>query len=369
TILTKEHINNPSKIINIETLARPLPYKNDTVVEIPITQPGVYYVWGTFDGQSEIDRNNDPITVICSDIAPTILSFNGKAYPYALNASTGQPIKGVSVSINYQNSKTKSTIDLGVTDTDGTLERKDVESNGTMLFSRDNQIVSCTTPYSYESDENADFYQSASIYTSLPIYHHGDSVQWSIVVFSSRRDEHRLDTNTEVCVKLFDANYSLIDSVNVTTDNSGRACGCFKLPDEGLSGNYKITVNDDEDDDLDGIYFKVNDYKLPTFTATISSFKRGLNPDSIFTVTCEAKTYSGFPVADARVSVELADAELYSWDFAHNDKPFWTTDTVTDSNGRISITIPQAIFDLSPSESDGFNISFDITSPSGETRS
>ncbi len=364
--LTKELLSNPSKVINIETATRPLPFKNDTVVEIPITQPGVYYVWGTYDALSEKDsRNNYPITVICSDIAPTIISYDGIAYPYALNATTGQPVKGVS--ITQRNNNSDQLKNLGITNAEGTVKQNQIKSEGTMLFSLDNQIVSCTPAYSYKSTHIDNFYQSAAIFTSLPLYHHGDNVQWSLILYSSRRYEHHLDTNTDVCVKLFDANHSLIDSIKVTTDNSGRASGCTKLPDDGLSGNYTITVFDNEDDEIDNTYFKVNDYKLPTFTATVSSYKRDTNPDSIFTVTCQAKTYSGFPVAGARVSVELADAELYSWYYARNDRPFWTTDTVTDTNGNISITIPQHLFDLSPSDSDGFRISFDVTSQSGET--
>ncbi len=368
--LTKELAANPLKTVSIANDYRPRPFYNDTTIEIPLTEPGIYYAWCTYDS---IKNQNDlrAVSVICSDITPVSISHNGKIYPYALNSFDGQPLKGVSISqYNYRDMTPRL---CGVTNNDGTISGATLDRPSMLLYTLGNQSLVHSPVYTteYGKDQSR---SSLKLFTSLPLYHHGDSVQWCVMAYSSNKDgDYHLDSNKMIVVKILDPNNNPISSSNVTTDSSGRATGSIKLPDEGLSGNYRITAeyyNRKENKSFTYESFKVNDYKLPTFTVAVTSVsKNSINPDSTVTINCQAKTYSGFPVADARISVELADAELFSWYYSRSSNPFWTTDTVTDSNGTISITIPQAIFDLSPSESDGFNISFDITSPSGETHS
>lgn len=340
---------------------RPKPYTADTTVTITLSAPGRYFVWAEIEGVPEQKDRFD--TLLCTDIAPVSFGFDGNVYPYAVNSFTGRPMQGVQVSgMTYGNRKYSG---LGVTGPDGTLA-KPVSAYSRLMLGKDGQSISFNPPWTYQKQPDTRWHTQVSVFTSLPLYHHGDSVEWAIVAYRSLDGRHELMTDKEFLVKIFDANDEPVDSVMVTTDASGRAEGVTKLPDDGLSGRYNVSIFDGKTSCGWG-GFMVNDYKLPTFTVAVTDVRRSANPDSAVVITCKAETYSLMPLGGAKVAVELSEMPRYWWGSA--ERPFWSTDTVTRADGTLQLVLPRELLDLSPKGYGYYQVTFNVTSAGGETRS
>ena len=113
-----------------------------------------------------------------------------------------------------------------------------------------------------------------------------------------------------IAVELRDANYQPVDTLVLTTDLWGRAEGSFTLPSSGLTGNYQLRAGEAQ-----GVRtsfsngqtsVQVSDYKLPTFVVEKTAVGRPASVTQPATVDGVATTYSGFPVAEAKVKASLS---------------------------------------------------------------
>lgn len=363
---TANVVENPTVSIPVE-IADPgrLPFNADTVVPITLPAPGIYYAWITVEG----DNNSTPDPqrtlyndIICADFTPVTMTLDGTCYPYALDSRNGAPLPGVAISASKRNDK--AYLPLGKTNNEGTLDKPATGFNR-FRFTKGDQILG-NAAYTYRHGEDEES-TNARCFTSLPLYHHGDSLQWAIVAYRSTADASRQLPNKSLTIKFKDANYETFLTDTVTTDATGRATGTIVLPAEGLSGSYSMTVYD-KGNSIATTHYTVNDYKMPTFTAAIDDVQRYSNPDSSVVVKCKAMTYSGFPVIDSRVDVTL-EAMRSSWWYSSTTIKFWSTATSTDKDGIARIILPDSLLKLSPIIGGTYRISFNVTSPAGETRS
>ena len=104
-----------------------------------------------------------------------------------------------------------------------------------------------------------------SCFTSLPLYHQGDTAAWSAVIYSTKGDTRKLAAHRTFSVIFRDANYMQIDTAIATTDEFGRIEGKFAIPTDRLTGNYSINIIGRFNRQVAKSSFMVSDYKLPTF--------------------------------------------------------------------------------------------------------
>lgn len=348
---------------NVKIEAGQMPFKADTTVNIPVGEPGRYYIWVEMKGKKTDtgEKINEMIT--CTDIAPVTVNYNNRAYLYAVSATDGRPLSAVSLLARENRGDTYSPI--GTTDADGNLAKLTIKPRTDIIMSQGNDTAWCYTPWSQSVVPDKDWRYNATILTSLPLYHHGDTVQWALMARFECNLERELIKNQEIKVELRDANHDLINSKVVQTDATGRACGEFVLPSEGLSGEYTLSV---ANSNIAPTRFTVNDYKLPTFSVEADSLSRSASPAAAVTVTARAKAYSGFPISDARVKVSLSSVSGGWWRASYGTT-YWSCDTVTDATGAVTLRLPQQLLDLSPESTGRYRITFEVTSPGGETQS
>lgn len=348
---------------DVNTLMRPMPFSNDTVLEVRLDKPGQYFVWAEVDGGKPVKDTYD--LLICSDLAPMAVGFDGVVYPYAVNSATGKPMAGVTISSRPYNRD--SFRQLGVTDNNGAVPGVTGNYERFFMLTKGDQSVTFDGPWSYHHDAGDRWENQVNFYTSLPLYHHGDSVEWAVVAYRSLNGRHEVAENKRLTIKIFDANDTKVDSVVVTTDDMGRARGVTRLPGDGLSGRYSARVFSGSDVCGWGS-FMVNDYKLPTFKVEVTDVRRSANPDSCIVVSCKAQTFSGFPVSDAKVAMELGDLPRYWWGGTSLQK-FWAADSVTAADGTLTVVLSKELLDLSPNGSGRYRLTLNVTSAGGETRS
>lgn len=361
TLKINDAVRRSAIKLDVNALMREKPFGSDTVLTVTLDKAGRYFVWAEVDGRTpekEADRQ-----LICCDFVPLSVGFDGLAYPYAVNSSTGKPMAGVTISGKTYNQRDYTLI--GESGADGTVN-KAVAPNRSLRLSKDGQVVTSDALWSYHRVAENDWSDHAGFYSSLPLYHHGDSVEWAVVAYRSLNGKHEVLKNKRLTVKVNGANDVMVDSVVVTTDGMGRARGVTRLPADGLSGRFNVVViSNNKVCGWGG--FMVNDYKLPTFKVEVTDVRRSVNPDSSIVVSAKAQTYSGFPVGGAKVSLELGDLPRYWWGGTSIQR-FWAADSVTAADGTLEVVLPKELLDLSPNGSGRYRLTMNVTSSGGETR-
>ncbi len=208
----------------------------------------------------------------------------------------------------------------------------------------------------------------STVTTSLPIYHFGDEVEWLAVVYNFNTPTgNKVLPDKELSVTLLNANGTEVTSVIGKTDSWGRMTGKFTLPVSGLAGNFMIRITyPDEARVLGGTRFVVSDYKLPTFTVEIRDIRRNSPEPDAVTLSGLAQTYSHFPVANAKVMVNVEISDSWRWWFSSR-KNLTNIEAVTDDAGIFTVTIPADTLRAHAGDRAVY-VTASVTSPGGETR-
>lgn len=327
-----------------------------------VEKEGAYIIVPVVNGSPTKDFRYD--RVWCTRLALTTTEFNNEVYAFTLDPADGHPVSGSKILVSTRSGKVK---EAGVTGSDGALTLP-AGLNFNSIAAKNGSSV---TPSHWQYDSSLGTREqpeklsvSASAFTALPIYHPGDTVEYVAVIqgYTRSLNTHLL-ADFKINVKFRDANGQQIDTAELTTDEFGRVSGSFAIPDNGLTGNYNISLH--YDDGFCGtLSVMVSDYKLPTFTIeTLPAVTR----DGNVTLRGTAMTYSGFPLAQTDVKVAVGVMTLGYWFNAHKGHVFYNTECVTDAEGRFSVELPASVLDGSPQPDGRFNAVFTVTSPSGET--
>lgn len=267
-----------------------------------------------------------------------------KKMRYAVvNVATGQPVAGARLWIKSRN-KGEVTVTCGAdgeymhsygmaepvavrayTATDKAYPRRDVWST-----------------FSYYPNKYVRDY--VSIYTDRAIYRPGQTVRVSAVAFSNK---YALETSAcagkQMKLTLKDANRRTVGEVSVTTDEYGTASADFVLPATGLPGRFSVQT----DFGVGGArYFRVEEYKRPTFTVEFDEVKDEYHNGDTLVVKGYARTYAGVPVQGATVSYEVNRSGALWWraGYDNDDDGLLFEDTATtDADGAFEVRMPMLL--------------------------
>ena len=87
-------------------------------------------------------------------------------------------------------------------------------------------------------------------------------------------------------MELYDANWKVVAEKTVTTDDYGMAAADFVLPQGGLTGQYSVRAMGY------GCYFRVEEYKRPTFEINFPEVNERYTWGDTVVVKATAKTYA-----------------------------------------------------------------------------
>ncbi len=109
-------------------------------------------------------------------------------------------------------------------------------------------------------------------------------------------------------VTLLDANGQTVESKTVTTNAYGSAAGEFALPAGRALGAWHVRC------DWGGAAsIRVEEYKRPTFEATLPESKEALRLNRLATFHGEARYYFGLPVTNGSVAWRVTRETEYPW--------------------------------------------------------
>ena len=281
-----------------------------------------------------------------SNLAVMIQQLPDDRHRYVVvNATDGQPIAGAKIELYDQRYDFKTKKDKRIvharltTDENGEAYFKNVD--GMVLISTNNDkftpardIYLSRTRY-YEQKDNETKYQ---VYTDRALYRPGQKVHATAISYIVKKG---LDANVpgkskELKFILRDANLKQVAEQKATTDEYGTASVDFELPQGGQTGMYHVAV-----DDRANRFFRVEEYKRPTFEITFPKVNEKYNWGDTVVVKATAKTYSGVPVQGAKVEYQVTRRnQLWWWGAGSAGQLVKTDSCVTREDGTFEVEIP-----------------------------
>ena len=281
-----------------------------------------------------------------SNLAVMIQQLPDDKHRYVVvNATDGQPIAGAKIELydqwyDFNTKKNKRTVHARLTtDENGEAYFKNVDGNILISTSNDKftpaKGIYLSRDRYYEKKDNETKYQ---VYTDRALYRPGQKVHASAISYTVKKglDASVPGKSMELKFVLSDANWKQVAEQKVTTDEYGTASVDFELPKEGKTGQYFISVNGTASE-----YFRVEEYKRPTFEITFPKVNEKYTWGDTVVVKASAKTYAGVPVQGAKVEYQVTRRnQLWWWGAGSAGQLVKTDSCVTREDGTFDVEIP-----------------------------
>lgn len=281
-----------------------------------------------------------------SNLAVMIQQLPDDRHRYVVvNATDGQPIAGAKIELyekdyDVKTGKRKRLVHARLTtDENGEAYFKNVD--GKVLISTNNDkftpardIYLSRTRY-YEKKDNETKYQ---VYTDRALYRPGQKVHVTAIDFVNMKgiDAKVPVGRDELDFRLCNASWKEVEMKKAKVDEYGTASVDFELPKEGQTGMYHVSVNDQVNR-----FFRVEEYKRPTFEITFPKVNEKYNWSDTVVVKASAKTYAGVPVQGAKVEYQVTRRnQLWWWGAGSAGQLVKTDSCVTREDGTFDVEIP-----------------------------
>ena len=346
---------------------------------------GVYMLEFQSQPQTEVSRSLyfvSDVRVLSQELPRRVESATNtsKSMRYVVvNATTGQPLAGATLRLTiYQSGRydQKKTVTL----TTG--------KNGECLYDKGKDLVaevyaSTAADHACPADNGRGYFnyynndrevRQTAIYTDRAIYRPGQKVQMSAILYTvSHGFEHQVVAGKTVRASLRNANYEEVASQELVTDEYGVVNAEFMLPAKGLTGHYSINL------DGQSYYFRVEEYKRPTFQVEFPEVKQDYRDGDTLTVRATALSYAGVPVQSARVSYRVERRMAWWWVSYYR---YWqggfigqsedavevlAEETMTDADGHFEVRMPMVLPKSKYPQFYNFVVVADVTDAAGET--
>ena len=280
-----------------------------------------------------------------SNLAVMIQQLPDDKHRYVVvNATDGQPIAGAKIELydqryDFKTKKDKRLVHARLTtDENGEAYFKNVD--GEVLISTNNDkftparyIYLSRTRY-YEKKDNETKYQ---VYTDRALYRPGQKVHVTAINFVNMKGiDAKVPVGRELGFQLVNASWKEVEMKKAKIDEYGTASVDFELPKEGQTGMYHVSVNDQVNR-----FFRVEEYKRPTFEITFPKVNEKYNWGDTVVVKASAKTYAGVPVQGAKVEYQVTRRnQLWWWGAGSAGQLVKTDSCVTREDGTFDVEIP-----------------------------
>ena len=216
---------------------------------------------------------------------------------------------------------------------------------------------------------------SALVYTDRSIYRPLQKVLWKAVVFSGRGDlaRWRVTPQTPVTLTLVDANGQAVESKTVSSNAYGSAAGEFAIPAGRALGAWTVRCATGG-----AASIRVEEYKRPTFEATLDVPKDPLRLNRPATFRGASRYYFGLPVTNGSVAWRVtreAEYPWWWWGWWGGARPAGAETVATGkaslaADGTFAVTFtPKADERAGKDVTYRYRLSADVTDEGGETRS
>lgn len=342
------------------------PFFAKVTEQLKVDDPGRYILTVSFPGMEKQREESGKVLTVTRLSSFTARLDNTAAY--AVNSLSGEPLKGVTFNSVSRRSASAKPRAIGKTDKDGSLIIPALSSS--LIFASSGTDRSL--PIDIWGNDKISWPQTDYFVqglTALPVYHPGDSIQWTAIAYKASGYTRELLRDRTVKAELRDVNYRLVASDSLITDRWGRVNGSFPIPSDLLTGNFTIRLylpDGNRNLAITNFSVLVSDYKLPTFR--VENLQSIPDQSGDYTVTGRLATYTGLPVASAKVTLNLSSTSPRFWWNSAPPASYYTAEATSDSEGRFSFTIPAATIKEAPYPRGMFQATAVAVSTAGESR-
>lgn len=301
-----------------------------------------------------------------------------------LDAETGHPVPGATVqTYAYERNRSRGNAltlaATATTDAEGlvTIDAPRYDYRRYYAFTPDDlggTLFSLSSSGLVAGHDNA-LYQRVHLFTDRSLYRPGQTVHVAGLVYAQRGDTvSTVPAGQERTLALHDANGREVERQHVLTDDMGHVSADFSLPETCLPGTFTVRAVSAEHSYANAeVGFRVEEYKRPTFTASIDRPTTAYALGDTLCLTGTARTFTDLPVGGARVQYIVHRTAFMLWRASAGGAPLLTGETTTDADGRFTIPAPllaatdETVVANSPWHRYRFVISATVTDASGET--
>ncbi len=272
----------------------------DTIVKIPVKALGNYeYV--VYTDKEEKNVANQQFSV--SRLATISRTLNSGREFLVVDRISGKPIEGAKVNL-YKQVKNKPQLSSSITTDKSGLAKGSAENDISLYnvtLGDDMALLLSSVPWSSSYHTPKDAIEQLYLFTDRSIYRPGQTVYFKGIAGELGKNEQKVLTNKSYTLTLRDVNYKEVATKTFKTNEFGSFTGEFILPQNLLNGNFSIS----SDNNGASCYFKVEEYKRPTFDITFLPNNETYNFGDNVIVKGEAKTFSGVNLQDAKVQYRI----------------------------------------------------------------
>ncbi len=365
----KKFYDKYARLISSEhySLTRPANYQpKDSVFKVKAPSLGLYVMKIVAD-----ENMKNPESRLLYSSAFKILTRSlsqNKLQILTLDAQSGHPIPDATVSLYVNNKGDQKEFSKVQTDADGSVVIDKIKNLSRLTATKENDVA---LPLQYVYFNNNSFVETKedgevlSLLTDRSLYRPGQTVFVKGIAYRSSSDSAHVVANKEYALRFYDANNKMISEKKQVTNDFGSFTTEFLLPASTLNGQFRLET------DFGSTFFRVEEYKRPTFEITFQPLEGSYTFNDSVTVKGSAKTFSGVAVQGASVKYSITRVQPYWWEWREGNETTLTSgEAVLDEKGNFVIPF-RLIPDLSDDLDDcyyTYNVKAELTDAAGETQ-
>jgi len=330
---------------------------------------------------------SSPISVQYFHVSNISFIQNGMDY-YFLDRYTGKPLASAEIRLvqhqfDYKK-QSHSFKPVSTFKTDGNGYTKisvsaafygnytmDIRNGGDRLFTSEENYN-----YNNQREKEKEFDVDGVLFTDRAIYRPGQPLYFKGILINkdSKGKRNSVIPGRKVTVNLNDPNGEKVTSINLTSNAYGSFHGQFTIPDDRLTGDYDLEI-----DDIASVDFKVEEYKRPSFEVKFDTLKKAFRLKDEVLVSGTVAGLAGNMLNDARVKYRVVRETRMPWWWGwYRPSPRGSNAEIasgvvkSDANGKFDIkfdALPDLSVDKKSSPLFTYTVYVDATDNSGETRS
>jgi TonB-dependent SusC/RagA subfamily outer membrane receptor len=392
-ILDLVKIKTPKSVDYFKLQANKDYYEYTTEISIPGLPKGSYLiVASTSQSVTSYEDVFEYDLVNSTDLAMLSIG-NDNDIIRLLNRETGFPLKNVQINA-YKND---SLIDSGVTNEFGDFRFKKqknylngvavhVNYKGDTLIRRNYYLSGSHSNY----EESEQHIAKTTIVLDRGIYRPGQTIYFKGFLTERKNGESRVVPDVNTAVIIYDANGDELKEFRLKTNEYGSISGEYKLPQNVLTGEFSIEMDEDygddendadpywdEIDDLDygEKSFSVEEYKRPKFEVEFDEITGNYKMGDSISVFGNAKAFLGSTVSNAKVKYHISRTILNSFDndfYYEGNHVIKNGETLTDEQGNFTIryiALPDSLHLKKDKPTYSYTVNATVTDINGESQS
>ncbi|AUC86435.1 alpha-2-macroglobulin [Polaribacter sp. ALD11] len=381
------------------TLRNENDYLNHTTeVIVPKLEGGMYLILASEKKEITEDSIYGTTIVQTTNLTLVANTFDDSYNYQIVDRNNGKPIKNAEIHIKNHNTNHRYSAPIDKTlktDKNGFASFKSTNrySNVKITVTTKNDKASFGSSYMYNqtSNNNNNIDKKTTIkpfiFTDRSIYRPGQIVYFKAILLKKEGEKSEIFANEFVKITLRDVNNQEVKTLDLKLNEFGTIAGEFILPNNGLTGEYSINIDESLEEDSRNYFefsynnatISVEEYKRPKFKTEFKPITESIKVNDAVTIHGFAKAFSGANITDAtvvyRVYRKVQYPSWYYWrrpNFNSEAQEITSGETVSNSDGAFSIKF-KAIPDASVSKENNpifsYEITADVTDVNGETRS